>query len=311
MTLISIIIPVYNAELYIHKAIESVLTQSEIVEIIIVDDGSTDKSFSICELIASENDNIKILQHHDKKNHGRSASRNLGIKNATGQYIAFLDADDFYLPNRFTKDLELLKNESIDGVYNAISAHFYRDFTLTEKNKLELTTIRDVVSPERLFECMGPIGHYGYFSGIGLIVKKSIFEKVGLFNENLQVAEDTEMWIKMSLQSNLVAGIISKPVAMRGVHHTNTSFKDEVLYTDNYLRMFESLLTWSFDKNVPVRRIDLIWKKVWFYRTLNNKTLVEDLIFWVKNVFNHPVLLKLKRTYTTFPILKRLKKIFA
>jgi glycosyltransferase involved in cell wall biosynthesis len=310
MRLISVIIPIYNTELYIQKAIESVLIQPEKVEIIIVDDGSTDKSLSICELLASEHSSIKVLQHHDKKNHGRSASRNLGIETATGEYIAFLDADDFYLDNRFANDLELLKDQSVDGVYNAISAHFYRDFTETEKNKLQLTTIREEVAPERLFECMGPIGHYGYFSGIGLTVRKSIFEKVGLFNEDLQVAEDTELWLKMSLQSNLAAGIISKPVAMRGVHHTNISFKDKTLYSNNYLRMFESLLVWGFQKNIPVSRIDLIWKKVWFYRTVNDKKLVEDLFFWTKNVYSQPILLKLKRTYTTFPPLKRLKRMF-
>ena len=175
MSLISVIIPVYNSDLYIQKAIESVLLQPEDIEIIIVDDGSSDESLSICKNIAKENEKIIIIQHHDKKNHGRSASRNLGIMNAKGNYIAFLDADDFYLPNRFTKAIEILKKDSIDGVYNAISAHFYREFSLTEKNKLQLTTVRELIAPDKLFECMGPIGHYGYFSGIALTVKRNIF----------------------------------------------------------------------------------------------------------------------------------------
>jgi len=311
MFLISVIIPVYNVELYILKAIESVLIQPESIEIIIVDDGSVDKSLSICEAMASENGNIKIFQHQDKKNHGRSASRNLGIKNANGLYIAFLDADDFYLPKRFEQDLKLLKDNAIDGVYNAISAHFYRTVTIEEQSKLQLTTIREKIPFDRLFENMGPIGHFGYFSGIGLTVKKDIFDKVGFFNENLQVAEDTEMWMKMSLKSNLVSGIINKPVAMRGVHYTNTSFKDEVLYTLNYLRMFESLLIWSFDKKVPIQRIDLIWKKVWINRALNNKKLDSDLIFWFRNVLSHPVLLLLKRVYKTFPVFKRIKNVMS
>lgn len=308
--MISVIIPAYNAELYIRKAIESVLIQTEITEIIIVDDGSTDKSLSICESMACENDNIKILQHHDEKNHGRSASRNLGIKNATGQYIAFLDADDFYLPGRFTKDLELLKDQSVDGVYNAISAHFYRDFTLTEKNKLELTTIRDVVSPERLFECMGPIGHYGYFSGIGLTVKKSIFEKVGLFNENLQVGEDTELWLKMSLKANLVGGMLDTPVSQRGVHNLNVSFKSESLYKSNLLKMYTSLYSWSKSNDISLQRLSKIWQKIWLYRRINNSSLNSDLSIWFKEILAKPNLMFYADNYKTFPLFWRVKNKF-
>ncbi|WP_281228099.1 glycosyltransferase family 2 protein [Flavobacterium aquiphilum] len=305
--MISVIIPVYNSELYIQKAIESVLEQPEDIEIIIVDDGSVDNSLSICEVLSCDNSNIKIVQHPDKKNHGRSASRNLGIRNAKGTYIAFLDADDYYLPNRFVNDIEMLKEDSVDGVYNAISAHFYRDFTSIENDKLRLTTVRDVIPPEKLFESMGPIGHFGYFSGIGITVKKSVFEKTGLFNEFLEVAEDTELWIKMALTVNLKSGNIIEPVAMRGIHNANTSFKEKDLYTVNNLRMYESLLHWSFEKEIPLKRIDLIWKKVWINRNLNDKKLNSDLGFWFSNVLNYPSLLLLKRGYKTFPIFRRLK----
>lgn len=310
MFLISVIIPAYNSELYIKKAIDSVLTQQENIEIVIVDDGSTDATFLICKAIANDNANVKIVQHLDKKNHGRSASRNLGIRNAKGICIAFLDADDYYLPNRFVNDMKLLEEEeSIDGVYNAISAHFNRDFTLIEKNKLQLTTVREIIAPEKLFESMGPIGHLGYFSGIGLTVKRTIFEKTGLFNELLIVAEDTELWIRMTLVASLKSGIIDQPVAMRGVHYSNSSFNDNDLYMVNNLIMYESLLNWSFKKNVPINRIDLLWKKIWINRALNNKRLYSDLVFWIRSVVNHPRLLLLKKVYRTFPVFKRIKNI--
>jgi glycosyltransferase involved in cell wall biosynthesis len=310
MSLISVIIPVYNSELYVQKAIDSVLEQLDDIEIVIVDDASTDASLSICKKMASGNANIRIVQHLDKKNHGRSASRNLGIKNAKGKYIAFLDADDYYLPNRFANDIKILEEgESIDGVYNAISAHFYRDFSLIEKNKLQLTTVREIIAPDKLFESMGPIGHLGYFSGIGLTVKKSIFEKTGFFNELLIVAEDTELWIKMALVASLKSGIIDKPLAMRGVHDNNSSFNEKDLYRVNNLLMYESLLNWSFKKNVPISRIDLLWKKIWINRELNNKRLNSNLFLWIKSVVNHPSLLLLKRVYKTFPVFKRVKRI--
>jgi glycosyltransferase involved in cell wall biosynthesis len=310
MSLISVIIPVYNSELYVQKAIDSVLQQPDGIEIVIVDDGSIDTTLSICKKMANDNANIIIVQHPDKKNHGRSASRNLGIKNAKGKYIAFLDADDYYLPNRFANDIKILEEgESIDGVYNAISAYFYRDFSVIEKNKLQLTTVREIIAPEKLFESMGPIGHLGYFSGIGLTVKKSIFEKTGFFNELLIVAEDTELWIKMTLVASLKSGIIDQPVAMRGVHDNNSSFNENDLYRVNNLLMYESLLNWSFKKNVPITRIDLLWKKIWTNRALNNKGLYSDLVFWIGSVVNHPSLLLLKRIYRTFPVFKRIKNI--
>ena len=310
MSLISVIIPVYNSALYIQKAIESVLKQPEDIEIVIVDDGSTDSSLTICQKMANDNSTIKIIQHQDKRNHGRSASRNLGIKTSVGKYIAFLDADDYYLPGRFANDLKILDTEvSIDGVYNAISAHFYREFTLTEKNKLQLTTLREKVAPDKLFESMGPIGHLGYFSGIGLTVNRSVFEKTGFFNEGLVVAEDTELWIRMALVANLKSGNINQPVAMRGVHYSNSSFKEHDLYEVNNLKMYESLLKWSFEKQIPIRRIDLLWKKIWVNRGINNKGLTWDLVYWFGSVINHPSLLRLKRVYTTFPVFKRVKYI--
>jgi glycosyltransferase involved in cell wall biosynthesis len=308
--MISVIIPVFNNAPFISKAIDSALIQTQVSEVIIIDDGSSDDSLSICKALASKNTNIKILQHPDKKNHGRSASRNLGIKNASGTYIAFLDADDFYLPDRFTNDLEILKDSTIDGVYNAISGHFYRDYTIKEKEKLELTTIREELTPESLFENMGPIGHCGYFSGIGLTVRRDIFDKTGYFNETLVVAEDTELWLKMSLKATLVGGILKNPVSMRGVHDLNVSFRSESLYNSNLLKMYDSLYSWGKLHNIGVKKLSKIWKRVWIYRRKNNSTLSGDLSIWFKELVFRPDLIFHTDNYKTFPLFWRLKNKF-
>ena len=97
---ISIIIPVYNAEKYISRCIESVLAQTFTDwELILVDDGSKDSSLSICESFANTNSRIKIIS---QKNSGPSAARNKGLEIAKGEYICFIDADDWF-------DKELLK----------------------------------------------------------------------------------------------------------------------------------------------------------------------------------------------------------
>lgn len=97
--IISIIVPIYNAEKYLHQCIKSLLDQglkAEEYEIILVNDGSTDKSLSICEQYKNANPNIIIIS---QLNAGVSAARNQGIDHANGEYICFVDADDYLIPN--------------------------------------------------------------------------------------------------------------------------------------------------------------------------------------------------------------------
>ena len=119
---ISVIIPVYNAEKFIAETIESVLHQSyNAVELVIVNDGSIDRSGSICEKYAKEYSNIK---YYEKSNSGVSDTRNLGIEKATGNYITFLDSDDT-LPEDSLKILvEAILNNNCDAVY----ANYYNEY---------------------------------------------------------------------------------------------------------------------------------------------------------------------------------------
>jgi glycosyltransferase involved in cell wall biosynthesis len=260
MHVISVIIPVYNAEDYIEKAIKSALIQEEVGEVIVVDDGSTDDSLAFCIELAKKDDRIQIYQHADKKNHGRSASRNLGILNAKKNYIAFLDADDYYLPLRFKSDMKALREKEIDGVYNAISAHYYDSYEGEKMAWLNLTTLSEKIPPENLFENMSPIGIKGWFHADGLTVKKLVFDKTGLFDESLKVAEDTHMWSKMALTCSLSPGIIDKPVAMRGIHNMNIIF-DKILYRQEKEKMYKSLLDFACSVQADKNRIALIKKR--------------------------------------------------
>lgn len=310
--MISVVIPLFNSEIFIAKAIDSALIQQEVSEVIVINDGSTDNSLKEVFVKQKEDNRIKVYSHFDQKNHGRSASRNLGINKATSKYIAFLDADDFYLPDRFTNDKNILdENSDYDGVYNAISAFFYRSSTEEERKKLKLTTIRSYLEPEELFYKMGPIGHYGYFSGIGLTVRKSIFDKIGFFNEKLEVAEDTELWIKMALCTKLVGGKLDQPVALRGVHDNNTSFKNTELYDHYYLKMYVFLFKFAKERKLEGKKILLLWTKIWEYRRKNNTIFIDDLIYWWIQIIKTPVLMLYKKSYSRFPLLWRLKRIFS
>jgi glycosyltransferase involved in cell wall biosynthesis len=307
---VSVIIPVYNAESYIEKAVNSALEQPEVRQIILVDDGSTDNSFSKCKRLQISNPKIQVWQHTDRANHGRSATRNLGISKANFPFIAFLDADDFFLPGRFKRDKEQFeKYPDIDGVYNAIGAKFYREPLSGEWEKLQLITVSDYLEPEDLFRSMYPIGHLGYFSGIGLTVKKLFLEITGNFSENLDVAEDTELWVRMSLIGKLIPGELKKPVAMRGVHYTNVSFKEESLYLHNNVIMFENLLDWSFENHISNKNRTIIWDRNCRVRKNNGHSGLQIINFVLKKILLYPTLLFSKHTYRYLPLIIKMKKI--
>lgn len=108
---VSIITPVYNAEKHIHRCIKSIISQTYTdYELILIDDGSTDSSSSICDTYAENNDKIKVIH---QKNSGPGMSRNTGLLNATGDYILFVDSDDFI----FNNTLEILVKKAEENNY--------------------------------------------------------------------------------------------------------------------------------------------------------------------------------------------------
>lgn len=306
---VSVIIPVYNGERFIEKAIQSALQQSEVVEVVVVNDGSTDNTSNIIEILQTKNSKTQIYYHKNKQNKGRSASRNLGIRKATSNFIAFLDADDFYLENRFKNDKLLFEiNKRIEGVYNAIGAHFYRESKPSEKEKLRLTTVTDSIEPNQLFETLL---YYtkGHFSIDGLTIKKSIFEKTGYFNETLKVAEDTELIFRISLKCNLQSGIINKPVAMRGVHDSNV-FDNENLYNSSKIHLYESLLFWAGKNQISLYKIDHILNALWIFKYSQNTNLFKNSVYWFGLIFKNPRLWFTKQSVKYFPLVRLRQKVF-
>lgn len=120
--MISILVPIYNVENYLQRCINSVITQSHNDwELILVDDGSTDKSPSICDYYKGKDKRIKVIH---KKNGGLPSARLEGFKNANGEYLIFLDSDDWLLPNSLTKMYEsITSNGGYDIVRSLVERH--------------------------------------------------------------------------------------------------------------------------------------------------------------------------------------------
>lgn len=305
---ISVIIPLYNAEKYIGRALESCLQLSEVGEIIVVDDASPDRSAEIVKSYAAKDSRIRLLNHPDQGNHGAGASRNLAIENALCEFIAFLDADDFYLPHRFEKDKEIFATKpDADGCYNAIGAHFYSEQAkqLFEKHfskYKDLTTVRAeaLPTPENLFAGLtGQIKDYGYFSLDGLTVKRESLLKIGLrMNENLRLHQDTDFIIQLAWHCKLYPSEISQPTAMRGVHDENRIIHNYVKHriekSQNRFKLWDSLYQWALKEKLETEHLHYLKGKRDYFR-LSTKA---RLNFWtfLKEVISNPGILK-SRSY--------------
>ncbi|WP_289663012.1 glycosyltransferase family 2 protein [Flavobacterium panacagri] len=307
---LSVIIPVYNCEQFIEKAILSILLQKEVSEIVVVNDGSTDASLQILQKLEKEYPIVKLYHHTGQSNQGRSASRNLGIQKATGNFIAFLDADDYYLENRFLNDKKMFGLDSnCDGVYNAVGFHFYREATAYELEKHQIYTVTEKVKPEFLFKTL-LYGKSGHFHINGLTVKKSVFDLTGLFNTDLVVAEDTDIFWKMAIKCRLETGIIDKPLAIRGVHDSNV-FDQQDLYSEYTIKMFRTLAIWCSHNNVEFAIVDDLFKWIWLLKFKQNNSIIEDTFYWAKMTFSNPKFLFSILTIKYFPLVRRRKELFS
>lgn len=129
---VSVIIPVYNVENYLRRCLDSVIGQTHRnLEIILIDDGSKDKSGEICDEYTAKDDRIKCIH---QKNCGVSRARNRGLENATGDYYHFLDSDDFIEPDTY----EYLLNKMHDNGAEAIALEYYITFTDSESASVRL-----------------------------------------------------------------------------------------------------------------------------------------------------------------------------
>jgi glycosyltransferase involved in cell wall biosynthesis len=255
---VSVVIPVYNAEKYVKRAVESVLIQPEVTEVILVNDGSSDNSVAICQKLQEVDQRIIIVHHLAFKNKGVSASRNLGIKTAKNNFIAFLDSDDYYLPKRFLKTkICFEEDDNIDGVYELIGVH-------SDSHKINEYAKIDLIESCKLFENMQPIGSKVWFSNNGITLKKVVFKKCGYFDEKLKTSEDTLQWFKMASVCKLVPGEINDFVAL-SEKLTNGLSSNRRLVEKDFIIMLLKLFKFCESNNLTASRKELVVSKLLYF----------------------------------------------
>lgn len=204
--LVSVILPFFNAESFIEEAIQSVLAQSlESWQLLLIDDGSTDKSTSLARRYAVERaGQIRYLEHEDHANLGKSTSRNLGVSIANGRYVAFLDADDVFLPHKLQHQTTLLqRHQEAIMVYG--TTEYWVSWSADPKGQTEDWRGELGVTPDMLYVPPQLLTVFLKDAGsvpclCGLMADVSVVKAVGSFDESLQnLYEDQVFLAKMIL----------------------------------------------------------------------------------------------------------------
>jgi glycosyltransferase involved in cell wall biosynthesis len=239
---ISVVIPTYNYGRFVGEAIDSALGQTmPPLEVVVVDDGSTDDTR---ERLAKYGDRIKYVH---QANRGLSGARNTGIRKARGEWIALLDSDDLWHPQKLEHlavalavqpDLQAIATDTVvfSDTIPALPP------VVATPDKLRTITLRDLI--------------YGvHFSGgSGAMIRRACFDKIGLFDETLRAVEDLDMWIRIASEFKMAR--LLEPLTVVRVHPTSMSAQ-AVSMEANHRRAIGKLFT-----TVPVLQGRIVWKQI-------------------------------------------------
>lgn len=250
---VSVVIPVYNAIKYVERAIYSALNQPETLEVIVVDDGFNDGALDVCKKIASNHEMVKLFSHQGGKNLGAAASRNLGILNARAAFISFLDADDYFLPNRFKHTKQhFLENPHVDATYEPVGTEYESDEA--KQNFCKMMKLSEMQLEQFITYPNERLEGYEFFESLillnnglppqtnGITIKKSLISLVGLFNSNLRLHQDSEFWIRLSQKGFFSSPSSKKPIAIRTMHDENRIYAKNIA---SKIMFYRALLAWA------------------------------------------------------------------
>lgn len=208
--LVSIIIPFYNSERFLADSIESVLAQTYTHwELLLVDDGSTDTSPEIARKYAARHsESIRCLEHAGHRNHGLAFTRNFGVKNSRGEYLAFLDSDDLWLPHKLATQVARMGENPGAGLLVSPSEYWYdwdpHGLPIRESKVPQLAPGERLYMPPTLLISTHPLGPWGAPCPSSFFMRRSAFDAVGGFEETFnpktfQMFEDIAFLSKVYL----------------------------------------------------------------------------------------------------------------
>ena len=200
MKQVSVIVPVYNVESYIESTVQSVLKQTyQNFELLIIDDGSPDRSAEICQQFTDPR--LKLIR---QANRGLAGARNTGIRHAQGAYIAFLDGDDLWLPDKLEKHVRHLESSPSVGI--SFSRSEFIDESGNRSGTYTMPKLTEITPPDLLRD--NPIGN-----GSAAVLRREVLDAIAFqgdlsgieetfyFDEHFRQAEDIECWLRVAIQT--------------------------------------------------------------------------------------------------------------
>jgi glycosyltransferase involved in cell wall biosynthesis len=201
MPLVSVVIPAYNAESHIAEALESLRAQTcRQMEIIVVDDGSSDRT---AEIVTSRFPEVRCVR---QPNGGASSARNRGVQEARGEWVAFLDADDAWHPDKLRAQLDLMRRHPEVRLCRTLGS----EIPLTDVGPVPSGP--DGLPVHELFTSLAPTLMNPYFTTSTVVVRRDSFLAVGGFDTSLKIAEDIDLYLRILLEAPTV--LLLKAVAV-------------------------------------------------------------------------------------------------
>jgi glycosyltransferase involved in cell wall biosynthesis len=228
---ISVVIPLYNKAMSIEKTIKAVLSQTFTdFEIIVVNDGSTDNSLEVVNSIKDER--IRIIT---KANGGVSSARNKGINESNAGYIAFLDADDYWAPDYLEEMYKLIQDFPEASLYGC--AYDLVENGISKSEDFHLPPLYRGIVDNYFLKAME---HLLYCSS-AVIVKKKCIQKIGSFDERINMGEDLDMWFRMNLKYK--GAFYNKTLAYYNIDGPNRAMKRKHDYKKSIMYYFDKYKT--------------------------------------------------------------------
>lgn len=237
---VSVVMTCHNEEAYIEHAVRSVTGQTaadRIAEIVVVEDGSTDGSAEVLARLAAEFPRLRVIR---TAGIGLPAARNTGIRASTAPLIAFLDGDDYWVPDKLERQLPWFSHsESVGLVYSD-----YVDFSQPDASDALLVNVRRLRhdTPNTLAEYFV---HDGPVVPSSTVMARAVFDDVGLFDEAVRVGEDTEMFLRVAERwqfQHVSGGLVYKRRHRSSIsHRLDTLLPINVRLTEQFVRRIPSL----------------------------------------------------------------------
>lgn len=234
---VSIIIPIYNGSNYMKEAIDSALAQTyKNIEIIVVNDGSTDKTEQIALSYG------KRIRYFFKKNGGVASALNLGIKKMTGEYFSWLSHDDVYYLDKIEKQIKILSK-----LYNKKTILYSNVEYINENSNIISKTYYEKLYSEKQLNSGVFSVVKGLINGCSILIPKKLFEKTGYFDEKLQTTNDYDMWFRL-YQSNKIKFMKNHTVKYRLHAKQGTNKNPHFIKESNAL--WKKILNFINDKHL-------------------------------------------------------------